>query len=148
MTSLGFCLSLAALSSGSPLFIPSDHFTLAWTHSIEKVRWEEDYRIVQPNTAGPPELLLERARIQGSAAGMEPPDDAVLRNGWYEYHPVTPTPSGLRLTRSVHTADYDICFAGQCRPMGELLASDGDITWLRPCTTGHQAPASHNGTSR
>lgn len=135
---LGICLALASLPANAPqVFVETEAFTLAWTHSIEKVRWEEDYAVQWDRTAGAqawPELRLTRARIKGSAAGMEPPEDARLENGWYVYHPSTPSPEGLRLTRSVHTADYDICFSGQCHPMGDFLPSDGDITWLRPCS--------------
>ena len=53
--------------------LPVTSFTLAWTQLIEKVRWEEDYRV-----AG---LYIEApmARVKGSGAGMEPPDSAVLK---------------------------------------------------------------------
>jgi len=48
---LGICLTLmGALHTGAtppsgPVFLPGSAFTLAWTHSIEKVRWEEDYEV-------------------------------------------------------------------------------------------------------
>jgi hypothetical protein len=64
---------------------------------------------------------------------MEPPPDAVLRNGWYEYTPRTVSPQGLRLTRSAFTADYDWCVGARCVPMAQLLPSDGGITLLTPC---------------
>ena len=99
------------------------------------MRWEEDYEVQPPTQAGQaPSLRIVRARIRGSAAGMEPPADAVLRNGWFEYTPPTVSPEGLRLTRSTFTADYDWCVAGLCAPLGTLLPSDGDITLLSPCT--------------
>lgn len=134
---LGVCLALAATLGATPaqsVFIPVQHFTLAWMHSIEKVRWEEDYAVVEgaDPTRGPVLQALQ-ARVRGSGAGMEPPPDAKLRNGWYEYTPQFQYPLELRLTRSVYTADYDFCSAGQCRPMSHWLVSDGDITLLRPC---------------
>lgn len=130
---LGICLSLAALHGGAVVFVPAEHFTLAWTHSIEKLRWEEDYRVHQ---GSPGELRLEagEARIQGSAAGMEPPEDARWRDGWFVYQPATRSPQALRLTRSAFTADYDLCIDGHCRSLGRLLPSDGGVTLLRPCT--------------
>jgi hypothetical protein len=131
---LGVCLALAAVGGGAPVFVPVERFTLAWTHSIEKVRWEEDYAVrpgAQPGT--PPVLQALTARVRGSGAGMEPPPDAVLRHGWYEYTPRTVSPQGLRLTRSRFTADYDWCVAGHCVPLARLLPSDGDITLLAPC---------------
>ncbi len=142
---LGACLILAAAQTAVPevnataqeVFMPGGRFTLAWTHSIEKVRWEEDYRVVAPEAAAigrGPQLRLEAARIRGTGAGMEPPPDAVLKDGWYHYHPETLDPYEQRLTRSTYTADYEWCSSeGRCRPMGELLPSDGGITLLRPC---------------
>ncbi len=135
MSLLGVCLSLAAASaSAQPVFVSAQRFTLAWTHSIEKVRWEEDYAIVLPPGIPTPQLQALTARVRGSAAGMEPPADAVLRNGWYEYQPTSWSPEGLRLTRSVYTADYEWCQKDRCQPMGHWLPSDGGITLLKPCT--------------
>ena len=132
---LGICLALAsATPATAPVFIPGESFTLAWTHSIEKVRWEEDYRVERARgPSAQPVLTALKARVRGSAAGMEPPEDAVLREGWYEYHPTTWSPQGLRLTRSAFTADYEWCINGQCVPMARWLPSDGDITLLTPC---------------
>lgn len=135
MSLLGVCLSLAAAgASAQPVFVPVQRFTLAWTHSIEKVRWEEDYAVVRSQDSNLPRLQALQARVRGSAAGMEPPEDAVLRDGWYEYQPATWSPQGLRLTRSVYTADYGWCQDGQCQPLGQWLPSDGGITLLKPCT--------------
>lgn len=144
---LGVCLALAAglppgaeASGGLPAagdarvrFAPQTRFTLAWTHSIEKTRWEEDYQ-VRRDAAGRPLLRLARARIQGTGAGMEPPADAVRRGAWYEYVPADQPQGALRLTRSPYTADFELCPAGRgCRPMGEWLPSDGGITLLWAC---------------
>jgi hypothetical protein len=131
----GVCLALAAVQGAAPVFVPVEHFTLAWTHSIEKVRWEEDYAVRPGAMPGaPPVLQALTARVRGSGAGMEPPPDAVLRDGWFEYTPPTLSPHGLRLTRSAFTADYDWCVGGRCAPLYSLLPSDGDITLLTPCT--------------
>lgn len=134
---LGVCLALeAVLRSGVPhppgVFVPVHRFTLAWTHSIEKTRWEEDYEVV-PGPGGIALLRPMQARIRGSGAGMEPPPDAVLHDGWYEYQPGTPPLHRLLLTRSGYTADYDWCRRGACRKLGALLPSDGGVTRLWPC---------------
>lgn len=42
-------------------------------HSVEKVRWEEDWRIDEKG------LFLTSARIVGMGAGMEPPSDAFFK---------------------------------------------------------------------
>ena len=134
MTMLGLCLSLAAALQSSPVvFVPATEFTLAWTHSIEKVRWEEDYAVRLDAVRGQPELHAVQARVRGSAAGMEPPPDAVLRQGWYHYTPAIPSLPELRLTRSEFTPDYEVCMQGRCRPMADWMASDGGVTLLKAC---------------
>lgn len=137
MSALGICLVWAAamaVDNSRPAFVPVQQFTLAWTHSIEKVRWEEDYAVRPSSTSQqPPELHALEARVRGSAAGMEPPDDAVLRDGWYAYTPHFQTPETLRLTRSEFTLDYELCVAGRCRPMSDWLPSDGGVTLLTAC---------------
>jgi hypothetical protein len=134
MGTLGVCLSLAAALQGTPdVFVPVTEFTLAWTHSIEKVRWEEDYAVELDALTRQPVLHATAARIKGSAAGMEPPDDAVLRHGWYAYTPALKFPAELRLTRSEFTPDYDWCVRGSCQPMSNLIASDKGITRARAC---------------
>ncbi len=144
LAALGVCLAFAASLPDEGLgnlpdardarvrFVPAQHFTLAWMHSIEKTRWEEDYR-VRADRAGRPTLRLARARIRGSGAGMEPPAGAVLRHGWYEYRPASQPQGSLRLTRSRWTPDYDWCAGGRCQPLGGLLPSDGGVTLLWAC---------------
>jgi hypothetical protein len=138
LLSAGLCLALAAQTAAYPppdsaaqAFIPGQHFTLAWTHSIEKIRWEEDYSVESHDTK--PTLRLHRARVRGSGAGMEPPEDARLVQGWYVYSPTTPLPTALRLTRSPYTPDYTLCADGQCQPMSHWLATDGGTTLMWAC---------------
>lgn len=128
---LGVCLQLAATPFIEPVFIPTTHFTLAWVHTIEKVRWEEDYE-VQRGEKGP-FLFAKQARIKGSAAGMEPPEDAILWRGWYTYSPLTSYPEQLRLTRSEFSPDYQWCDSEGCRLMSALVPRDGQITLVTAC---------------
>lgn len=133
LAALGVCLTLAAAPGVPPRFVPVQTFTLAWTHSIEKIRWEEDYT-VSADAGGRPILVPGQARILGSGAGMEPPPDATLRpDGWYVYQPHTGLLHELRLSRSPYTADYDWCVGGRCEPMVGIMPTDGDVTLLRPC---------------
>lgn len=134
MSAVGICLSLAAALQGAPgVFVPVTEFTLAWTHSIEQVRWEEDYAVRLDAARGQPLLHAVQARVRGSAAGMEPPPDAVLRQGWYHYTPAIKTPPELRLTRSEFTPDYEVCVYGGCQPMSNWLPSDSGVTLLTAC---------------
>jgi hypothetical protein len=83
-------------------------FTLAWTHSVEKTIWEEDWRLTQ---AG---LIIEEARIAGSGAGMEPPPGARFDGGLWRYTPsgLTPLPR-LELHDSGFTPPWSIRAAGK-----------------------------------
>jgi hypothetical protein len=109
----GLCLAAAALV----VFLPVQAFTLAWTHSIEKIRWEEDWRV----TAG--RLHLDEARIRGSGAGMEPPEGSVLEKGVWRYRPAIAPLQRLRLAHSAFTEGYDLCTNGHCRPLADLAGS-------------------------
>jgi hypothetical protein len=128
----GLCLAVGALTA--KLAISS--FTLAWTHSVEKLAWEEDYRIT---TAG---LVLEESRIKGSGAGMDPPAGAVLSGGWWHYKPNLPPLPRLNLARSHAVPDWRLCIAGQCRPLGAYLPdADGGADTetpaiVYPCAVG------------
>ena len=133
---IGVCLALlgtAGSDAAQPVFIPVQQFTLAWIHTIEKVRWEEDYAVVQDGV-----FKAVAARVRGSGAGMEPPPDAQLKNGWYAYKPQISRPEVLRLTRSAFAADYEFCSGGPCRPMSDYLPSDGGITLLSACHSSSQ----------
>ena len=113
LLALGICLSLQGAPQPLVVFIPGDRFTLAWTHSIELQRWEEDYE-VRP--------------------GPQPPPDARLVNGWYQYTPTETLPARLLLSRSAYVADYERCDALQgCQPLAHWLPSDGGVTELTAC---------------
>jgi hypothetical protein len=74
-------LSLCLASAGVVKTLSIAAFTLVWTHSIEKVEWQEDWRIT------PQGLELVQARVKGSGAGMEPSADARLVDGWFQWRP-------------------------------------------------------------
>jgi hypothetical protein len=128
----GICLAAGVLAAA----LPFSAFTLAWTHSIEKIRWEEDYRVVDAR------LVLEEARIRGSGAGMEPPADARFENGVWHYHPALPPLERLRLTHSPYTAGYDICAAGTCKPLTAVLGNlpEFAVVEVSPCGRAPAAP--------
>src|SRR5690625_3611162 len=129
---LGVCLQLAAATKMSPAFVATQQFTLAWDHSIEKVRWEEDYTVTL-GADGQPLLQANQARIKGSGSGMEPPEDAVYSDGWFHYTPLMHSPTELRLTRSEFVPDYQWCDEQGCRPLSAIIPRDGGVTVLRPC---------------
>ncbi|HZH12013.1 MAG TPA: DUF1850 domain-containing protein [Microvirga sp.] len=101
--------------------------TLAWTHSVEKIAWEEDWR------ATPAGLEIVEARVKGSGAGMEPPPEARLVNGAYVWKPKLGPQAEVVMRRSGATADWRICIAGQCRPMEAYVPPDADPIVMRIC---------------
>ena len=105
------CLAAGAISA----VLAIDAFTLAWIHSIEKIRWEEDWRV----EAG--QLVITEARIRGSGAGMEPPAGSVLRNGVWHYRPALPPQGVLRLSHSPYTSGYELCVEGRCQSLANSL---------------------------
>jgi hypothetical protein len=119
----GVCLTAGALHA----FVAVTQFTLGWTHSIEKIRWEEDYRV----SGG--RLQLTEARIRGSGAGMEPPAGAVLRGGVWHYRPALAPQSSLLLARSEFVRDYELCVGGSCRSLGEWIPVTAGATTVSAC---------------
>lgn len=118
-----FCL----LAAGTTIRLGTVALTLAWTHSIEKTRWEEDYR------ATPAGIVVTQDRIQGTGAGMEPPPDAQFDGTWWRYTPTLPPQPKVILRRSGATADWQVCINGHCRPMGDYVPKGADPVTLTTC---------------
>lgn len=110
---MALCLSSGAMSV--TLFLNS--FTLAWMHSVEKIRWEEQWRVEGKS------LHVISASVRGSGAGMEPPLDAVFKEGAWHYTPHVPPLQELRLAHSPFTKEYELCFDGRCSPLSDFFAS-------------------------
>jgi hypothetical protein len=107
------CLFVAGMLRAT---IPATELTVAWDHSVEKSRWEEHYRIDGTN------LRLVEARIRSFGAGMEPPPDATLRDGWWTWRPGNDV-AVLRLTQSPFAHDYELCWRARCESLQQLTAS-------------------------
>jgi hypothetical protein len=120
-------MELCLLAAGATIRLGTIALTLAWTHSIEKTRWEEDWR------ATPAGLVLEEDRIQSTGAGMEPPPDAHFDGQWWHYTPPLAPMKTVVLRRSGATDDWTVCIAGRCRPMGDYLPNDADPVTLTAC---------------
>ena len=118
-------VSLCILAAGKTLTLAITAFTLSWTHSVENTRWEEEWTIT------PAGLEIVEARIKGSGAGMEPPDDAVMRDGWWVYAPAVPPRRELVLAASGATGEgWSLCAQGNCTIIG---AAAGEPVVLRSC---------------
>jgi hypothetical protein len=122
-------MAVCVAAGGLVVMLATESFTLAWMHSIEKIRWEEDYRVVGT------QLVLTEARVRGSGAGMEPPADATFADGVWHYDPHLQPLDELRLTQSIYTSGYELCRQGRCAPLTDFAprAGNGDVIELRAC---------------
>lgn len=122
---IGICIGPAAAGIAT-VFLSATSFTLRWEHSVEHIPWEEDYRVEAHH------LVVSEARVKGSGAGMEPPPDAVLRDGWWRFDPDLPPLPELRLSNSA-VGVYTLCWQGGCSPLPQLdsrLQEQPVVLWV------------------
>ena len=105
-------MSLCIAAGGKLLALAATSFTLSWTHSVEKTRWEEAWALTE---AG---LVLTAARVEGSGAGMEPGDDAVFDGRGWSWTPRLPPQERLVLGDSGKAGTWRFCAAEACRVLG------------------------------
>ncbi|RWN31231.1 MAG: DUF1850 domain-containing protein [Mesorhizobium sp.] len=118
-------MSLCILAAGKMVTFSVAAFTLSWTHSVERTRWEEDWKVT------PIGLQLVEARVKGSGAGMEPSEGAVLKNGWWAYTPTVGPQRRVILAASGATGDgWTLCSVQGCRELGKAA---GHTIALEPC---------------
>lgn len=122
MPALALCLARA----GASVVIATAQFSLSWTHSIEKIRWDEDWRVT------PVGLQIVEARVRGSGAGMEPPADAVWRDGAWVYRPALAPQAQVTLAASNYTADHTLCANSRCAALHAWIPGDAPVT-MRAC---------------
>ncbi|QSX40935.1 DUF1850 domain-containing protein [Shewanella cyperi] len=119
---LGLCLGLAGQVWAQ---LPLESFSLQWQHSVEKIRWEEDYRLedyrLESQGLAALWLRLVEARVRGTGAGMEIPDDAWFADGSWHYVPALAPIPLLRLGRSPQVADWQLCRDGECHELSHWL---------------------------
>jgi hypothetical protein len=108
-------LSLCLASAGVVKLLSVAAFTLVWTHSIEKTAWQEDWRIT------PQGLELVQARIKGFGAGMEPPSDARLVDGWFQWQPKRGPMPEVILGNSGAAGEWRLCHDGGCQTLSEIF---------------------------
>jgi hypothetical protein len=155
------CLLWAASTADLPASLPpqaehgehclaAQHIALIWTHSIERVRWEEHYQLHTPAapagrpgcaSAVQPGLCPTRARVLGSGAGMEPPAEASYHAHGWEWAPAAVLQPALVLAHSGYTADYTLCIDDRCAPLAQWLprhhAHDAGVVQLRVVAQPH-----------
>ncbi len=122
-------LSLCLASAGIAKTLSIAAFTLAWTHSIEKVEWQEDWRVT------PQGLELVQARVKGFGAGMEPPPEARLVDGWFQWQPARATMPQVVLGNSGAAGEWRFCSDGKCQPLSEIFGHPvgANVTTMSAC---------------
>ncbi|HWV96066.1 MAG TPA: DUF1850 domain-containing protein [Xanthobacteraceae bacterium] len=122
-------MSLCLISAGVTKTLAVTAFTLVWTHSIEKIDWQENWRIT------PQGLELVEARVKGSGAGMEPPPDARLVGGWFVWQPHRAPMPDVVLGNSGLAGEWRLCAKGRCRTLSKILGHDigPHPTTMRAC---------------
>jgi hypothetical protein len=121
-------MSVCFIAGGVAKALQVTAFTLAWTHSVQKTDWQEDW---QASAAG---LTLIEARIKSSAAGVDPPPDARLIDGWWRWKPAPVSRSEVVLAHSGAAGDWRICIGEVCTALHQTLGAEavGPIT-MQPC---------------
>ena len=122
-------LSLCLTSVGAVKMLSLAAFTLVWTHSIEKTDWQEDWRVTR---AG---LELVQARVKGSGAGMEPPPEALLVDGWFQWRLKRAAMPEVVLANSGAAGEWRLCSEGNCRTLSEIFGHPigANVTTMRAC---------------
>ena len=108
-------VSLCLASGGIVKALSIATFTLVWTHSIEKVDWQEDWRVTLRG------LELTQARVKGTGAGMEPPPEARLVDGWFQWQPNAKPMPQVALGNSGAAGEWRLCHDGNCRTLSEIF---------------------------
>lgn len=123
-------MSLCILAAGKTVTLAAAAFTLSWTHSVERTRWQEDWKV------SPAGLQVVAARVKGSGAGMEPPEGSVLRDGWWVYAPrIGPQPRLVLAASGATGEGWTLCTVMGCRELG---GTAGEPTVLERCAGSSQ----------
>ncbi len=122
------CLATAGMVSA----LAASSFTLIWTHSVEKTRWQETWQVL--DTA----LQPVEASVEGAGAGIDLPPDAVWAAGRWTYVPRLPPVPELVLAASGMTpSPWRLCLpGGNCRDLGAVAGEVIRIWAAETCSPG------------
>jgi hypothetical protein len=122
-------VSLCLASAGMVKALSIATFTLAWTHSVEKTEWQEDWRVTSQG------LVLTQARVKGSGAGMEPPPQARLIDGWFQWRPEGAPKLQMVLANSGAAGEWRLCQGGNCKTLSDIFGHPigANVTTMSAC---------------
>ena len=80
-------------------------------------------------------LELVQARVKGSGAGMEPPPEARLVDGWFQWRPKRAPMPEVVLGNSGAAGEWRLCADGQCRTLSDIFGHPigANVTTMRVC---------------
>lgn len=120
-------MSLCVIAGATITRIAAAAFTLSWVHSIEKTRWQEEWRVEGDR------LRIVEARIEHMGAGMETPPDARFDGTWWRWTPALgPLPEVLLRRSDSQPQGWRLCAQGVCRAIADVRES-ADVVGLRAC---------------
>ncbi|WP_458758182.1 DUF1850 domain-containing protein [Afipia sp. TerB] len=122
-------MSVCFASAGVVKALSVAAFMLSWTHSVEKIEWQEDWVVT------PKGLEIIAARVKGSGAGMEPPPEARLVNGWFQWTPKPLFLHEVALGNSGVAGEWRLCTQGSCRTLSDILGHPvgANVTLMSVC---------------
>lgn len=137
-------MSLCLATAGVVKSLAMASFMLTWTHSVEKAEWQEDWRVT------PQGLEIVEARVKGSGAGMEPPPEARLAEGWFRWKPQLPMSPEVVLGKSGLAGERRLCIDGTCQELSAILGrpvgvSVATISVCKPGDLDQDDPRQHKG---
>lgn len=121
-------MSVCLAAAGITKMLQVAAFTLAWTHSVEKMAWSEDFVVTEHG------LQVVQARVQGSGAGIDPPPGARLVDGAYQWKPDRAPLPEIILANSGAAGEWRIC-TDACRTLADIfgVAVSAPVTRVTPC---------------
>lgn len=80
-------------------------------------------------------LELVLARVKGTGPGMEPPPEARLVNGWFQWAPEQAPMPEVALGNSDAAGEWRLCHEGRCRTLSEIVGHPigANVTTMSVC---------------
>lgn len=121
-------MTLCLAAGAATLALALGSFTLSWTHSVERIEWREHWAVERDG------LVLRQAAVKGSGAGMEVPDDAILRDGFWFYEPRLPPQTRVSFADAGRAgSDWTLCDGERCAALRSLLPVEGNGFSMEAC---------------
>lgn len=124
-------MMLCVASAATVLALEASSFTLGWTHSVERIRWEERWEVT------PLGLRPTLGRVEASGAGMEVPEGAIFQDGAWQYVPALLPQREVWLAASGMTGSgWRLCVSDSCHELGASAEAPIRLWSAESCERG------------